>query len=638
MKKVLALILAILMVAGLFPMFAFATGADHTHSWSGSWTANDTHHWHACQSADCPITSESECSGYGAHDFSTYPYRCSICHYGSAHEHYGGTATCEYNATCEGCGTVYGDTNPSNHQFPNGFGEMIDGTSHKIMCSCGHVFVASEPHDFTPWDTNSDGTQERWCKDCLYAQTRSAQHTHSYSKATCCAPATCSCGDTTGAKDSTNHTGGTEIKNAVAATCDAEGYSGDTYCKGCGAKIASGEAIPKLVESVRVEMEENAGVDSVNFQPADGLILPEDATLIVKKQAMGIEPVISLLDPDADIMDTDFRITMLDDAVFTDSDGTKYRSGETVMIDGEKYCIGTYSGSGSILPVIGMDDGMMRQYDMASRMFEDSEGKQYSIMSIYGEFLRVDGILYTALTSYTDPDGTETKILCCEGKVAGQLTGDELRLYSDFLPENVTAEGPRYLGTVTPRVENEDIDLTVGKNYDVYLLGANDIQLQSGTGDPLLTSAESGKEKIGTVTQTFSVLSLDLRPELFSGSADTRYAAIHLSNADGNSGMASDIEAEFGEVTLSSDGKQLGVSFEVSHFSPFVVYAFTEAEETEIKVITSSVSNVGGADDSSVTINGQPGHNLTWLWITFAVAAGASVAAVFVTKKKKDRK
>lgn len=47
------------------------------------------------------------------------------------------------------------------------------------------------------------------------------------------------------AKDPTNHTGGTEIKNAVAATCGAVGYTGDTVCKGCGEVLAKGTAIPK---------------------------------------------------------------------------------------------------------------------------------------------------------------------------------------------------------------------------------------------------------------------------------------------------------------------------------------------------------------------------------------------------------
>ena len=55
------------------------------------------------------------------------------------------------------------------------------------------------------------------------------------------------CGDTkteTVDKDANNHTGGTEIRDAVSATCGKDGYTGDTYCKGCGVKISSGTAIP----------------------------------------------------------------------------------------------------------------------------------------------------------------------------------------------------------------------------------------------------------------------------------------------------------------------------------------------------------------------------------------------------------
>ena len=36
----------------------------------------------------------------------------------------------------------------------------------------------------------------------------------------------------------------TEIRNALEATCTAEGYTGDTYCTDCGAKIADGTVIP----------------------------------------------------------------------------------------------------------------------------------------------------------------------------------------------------------------------------------------------------------------------------------------------------------------------------------------------------------------------------------------------------------
>ena len=38
-------------------------------------------------------------------------------------------------------------------------------------------------------------------------------------------------------KDPANHDGETEIRNAVSATEEAEGYTGDTYCLGCNQKI-----------------------------------------------------------------------------------------------------------------------------------------------------------------------------------------------------------------------------------------------------------------------------------------------------------------------------------------------------------------------------------------------------------------
>ena len=43
----------------------------------------------------------------------------------------------------------------------------------------------------------------------------------------------------------TNHTGGTEVRNSVEATTSTEGYTGDTYCKGCDTKLADGKTIPK---------------------------------------------------------------------------------------------------------------------------------------------------------------------------------------------------------------------------------------------------------------------------------------------------------------------------------------------------------------------------------------------------------
>lgn len=40
-----------------------------------------------------------------------------------------------------------------------------------------------------------------------------------------------------------DHTGKTEVRNAKKATCKTTGYTGDTYCKDCGAKLKTGKKI-----------------------------------------------------------------------------------------------------------------------------------------------------------------------------------------------------------------------------------------------------------------------------------------------------------------------------------------------------------------------------------------------------------
>ncbi|MGN0485743.1 MAG: CHAP domain-containing protein [Acutalibacteraceae bacterium] len=45
-------------------------------------------------------------------------------------------------------------------------------------------------------------------------------------------------------KNVSNHIGGTELKNYVDATCTEYGYTGDTYCLGCGIVIVKGKDIP----------------------------------------------------------------------------------------------------------------------------------------------------------------------------------------------------------------------------------------------------------------------------------------------------------------------------------------------------------------------------------------------------------
>ncbi len=69
---------------------------------------------------------------------------------------------------------------------------------------------------------------------------------HTGGTATCSQRAVCTrCGQPYGDTDGSVH-GDTEVRGFVAATCTAGGYTGDTYCKDCGAKTKTGNATPAL--------------------------------------------------------------------------------------------------------------------------------------------------------------------------------------------------------------------------------------------------------------------------------------------------------------------------------------------------------------------------------------------------------
>ena len=95
-------------------------------------------------------------------------------------------------------------------------------------------------HNFTV--PQHDATQH-WNK-CSWCDTTDAKINHTGGKATCTAQAVCeACHSTYGELDGTNHVGGTRIRNKKTKSCTENGYTGDTYCKGCGKKISSGTVI-----------------------------------------------------------------------------------------------------------------------------------------------------------------------------------------------------------------------------------------------------------------------------------------------------------------------------------------------------------------------------------------------------------
>ena len=96
--------------------------------------------------------------------------------------------------------------------------------------------------------TENGYTGDTYCKDCgdkLESGKVIPAAGHKGGTATCKDKAVCEvCQQPYGELDKNNHTGGTEIKDAKDATCTENGYTGDTCCKGCGAKLESGKVIP----------------------------------------------------------------------------------------------------------------------------------------------------------------------------------------------------------------------------------------------------------------------------------------------------------------------------------------------------------------------------------------------------------
>lgn len=218
----------------------------------GDWQSDADNHWKACS---CGLTADQAA-------------------------HSGGTATCKDKAVCEICGTAYGETDSSNHtgetEVRNAVAatEEAAGYSGDVYCKdCdtlitrGHTINkldhthAMEKIAAKAASCTAAGNNEYYhCTKCgkYYKDAAGSTETtveaetlamtaHSGGTATCKDKAVCAvCGAAYGETDSSNHTGETEVRNAIAATEEAAGYSGDVYCKDCGVKLKNGESIPKL--------------------------------------------------------------------------------------------------------------------------------------------------------------------------------------------------------------------------------------------------------------------------------------------------------------------------------------------------------------------------------------------------------
>jgi len=202
---------------------------------------------------------------------------CEICgnKYGELAAHKGGTATCKTKAVCEVCGDSYGELDAANHEVkePVLYG-VVEATcttpgftGNKDYLCCGQTIPGSttpknpDNHgehgtkviNAVAPDCKNDGyTGDTACEGCGKVLANGtaipATGNHGGGEANCQKGAICAgCGTEYTKPDPDVHVN-TEVRDAKEATCGEDGYTGDTYCKDCGAKVKDGEVIPATGE------------------------------------------------------------------------------------------------------------------------------------------------------------------------------------------------------------------------------------------------------------------------------------------------------------------------------------------------------------------------------------------------------
>ena len=279
-----------------------------SHNYSSDWSYDNVSHWHTCTNPGCTARSQVVGHNGSLSNDCTRLSSCSVCGIKSSSSglshNFDGTvytmvSSSGHSVRCSnpGCHIAL-DTVP--HVAAPGSGQSC---TEAVRCVCGYTMVpAKNNHTYGPWVGSASG-HSRSCARCGYVE--SAVHTtgandgscttalvcsvcsyvleqayashaygvwhvnstntghtrvcthygcsisqneaHSGGMATCSSPAVCYvCGAAYGTVSSSNHTGGTEIRDAKPAQIGVAGYTGDTYCLGCGKQLTKGSSIPAL--------------------------------------------------------------------------------------------------------------------------------------------------------------------------------------------------------------------------------------------------------------------------------------------------------------------------------------------------------------------------------------------------------
>ena len=193
----------------------FEYGELAAHTYKAEWSSDKTNHWHECsacgnkkeQAAHADGNKDHKCDICGIRMSecadANKDHKCDICGK-KLSDHTGGTATCKEKATCTLCGQKYGE-----------FASHTLKSNEAVSATC-----------------KSKGNIAYWtCTVCDKYFSDSAAATE-ISKDAISTPF-----------NSENHMGGVRLENKKEPTCGTDGYTGDTYCNGCDAKLVGGEVI-----------------------------------------------------------------------------------------------------------------------------------------------------------------------------------------------------------------------------------------------------------------------------------------------------------------------------------------------------------------------------------------------------------
>ena len=156
-------------VTGDVTLYAIWEDKPHTHTYSTTWSTDETNHWHECTCGDK--------KDLAPHVDANNDHNCDVCGWKMS-DHTGGTATCKEKATCTICGQKYG--NLAAHNYKTEW--STDETNHWHECSvCG-----DKKDEAAHVDANKD-------HNCDVCGKKTSDHTGG--TATCKEKATCTiCG------------------------------------------------------------------------------------------------------------------------------------------------------------------------------------------------------------------------------------------------------------------------------------------------------------------------------------------------------------------------------------------------------------------------------------------------------------